>query len=311
MTDQATRRTIVAAFLANLGIAVAKFAAFAITASASMLAEAIHSVADTGNQALLFLGGRRSRHEPTPEHPFGYGAERYFWAFIVALVLFTLGSLFALVEGVDKLLNPEPIDSPVVAYVVLTVAMVLESFSLRTAVRESTPSRGDRSWWRFVHETKNPELPVVLLEDTGALTGLLLAFIGITLAEVTGDDRWDAMGSLAIGVLLGVIAIVLATEMKSLLIGEAAAPELEQMVRDAIAAGPEVKRVIHLRTRQLGPDDLLVATKLELTADSVPELAQMIDTVEQRVRTSVPSARLIFVEPDIYRPDTGSDDDHQ
>jgi cation diffusion facilitator family transporter len=302
MTDKATRRAIVAAFLANLGIAAAKFVAFAVTGSASMLAEAIHSVADTGNQGLLFLGGRRSRRAPTPEHPFGYGAERYFWAFVVALVLFTLGSLFALGEGIDKLVHPEAIESPAVAYVVLALAIVLEGLSLRTARRESIPSRGGRSWWQFIHTTKNPELPVVLLEDTGALIGLLLALIGITLAEITGNDRWDAMGSLAIGALLGVIAIVLAIEMKSLLIGESASPELEERVRGAIHDGPEVTRLIHLRTMHLGPDDVLVATKLEFAADTVAELAHAIDTVEARVRTSVPAARLIFVEPDLYRP---------
>jgi cation diffusion facilitator family transporter len=297
-----TRRTIVAALLANVGIAVAKFAAYSVTGSASMLAEAIHSVADTGNQGLLFLGGRRSRLAPTREHPFGYGAERYFWAFIVSLVLFTLGALFALAEGIDKLVHPAPIESPAVAYSVLAVAIVLEALSLRTARRESAPSRGDRSWWEFVHTTKNPELPVVLLEDTGALVGLVTALVGITLAEVTGNDRWDAMGSLVIGLLLGVIAIVLATEMKSLLIGEAASPALEQTITDAILAGPEATRVIHLRTLHLGPDDVLVATKLEFAARTVPELTRAIDVVEARVRAAAPVVRLVFVEPDLYDP---------
>ena len=305
MTDQATRRAIIAAFLANLGIAASKFVAFAITGSASMLAEAIHSVADTGNQGLLFLGGRRSKRAPSVQHPFGYGAERYFWAFVVALVLFTLGSMFALFEGVEKLIQPEHIESPIVAYVVLAVAIVLEGLSLRTARREANPSREGRSWWQFIHTTKNPELPVVLLEDTGALVGLFMALVGITLAEVTGNDRWDAVGSLAIGVLLGVIAIVLAIEMKSLLIGEAASPALEARIRTAIHDGDEVTRVIHLRTMHLGPDDVLVATKLEFSASTVPEVARAIDTVEARVRTSVPEARLMFVEPDLYRRDGG------
>jgi cation diffusion facilitator family transporter len=302
-TEHTTRRAIVAAFLANLGIALAKFGAFAVTGSASMLAEAIHSVADTGNQGLLFLGGRRSRRAPTREHPFGFGPERYFWAFVVALVLFTLGSLFALAEGIDKVVHPEPIESPAVAYAVLAIAVVLEGLSLRTARRESLPSRGQRSWWEFIHTTKNPELPVVLLEDTGALTGLVLAFVGITLAEATGNDRWDAMGSIAIGVLLGVIAIVLAIEMKSLLIGESAQPEIEQRVRDAVGDGPEVTQLIHLRTMHLGPDDVLVAMKLEFAAHDVPALARAIDTVEARVRAAVPSARLMFLEPDLYRPE--------
>jgi divalent metal cation (Fe/Co/Zn/Cd) transporter len=218
-------------------------------------------------------------------------------------VLFTVGSLFALAEGIDKLVNPEPIESPLVAYVVLAVAVVLEAMSLRTARREAAAARGDRSWWQFVHTTKNPELPVVLLEDTGALVGLVMAFAGITLAEITGNDRWDATGSLGIGVLLGVIAIVLATEMKSLLIGESASPTLVERITRAIRDGPEVERVIHLRTLHLSPDELLVATKLELSPSTVPELARAIDTVEARVRASVPEARYIFVEPDLFRHD--------
>ncbi|HXY93294.1 MAG TPA: cation diffusion facilitator family transporter [Acidimicrobiia bacterium] len=298
---EGTRRAVVAAFLANLGIAASKFVAFAVTGSASMLAEGIHSVADTGNQGLLFLGGRRSRREPTAEHQFGFGAERYFWAFVVALVLFSLGSLFALAEGVDKLVHPEELESPVVAYVVLAIAIALETLSLRTARREAQEMRGSATWWRFIHETKNAELPVVLLEDTGALVGLAIALVGITLAEITGNPRWDAAGSLGIGALLGVIAVVLATEMKSLLIGEAVTPALEHTIRTAILDGPEVRRIIHLRTMHLGPEDVTVATKLELTCDTMPELAQCIDTVEARVRAAAPVARLIFVEPDVYR----------
>ena len=297
-----TRRAIFAAFLANLGIAISKFAAFAITGSASMLAESIHSVADTGNQGLLFLGGRRSRKAPTAEHQFGFGHERYFWAFVVALVLFSLGSLFALVEGVDKLRNPEHLDSPIVAYVVLGVAIVLEALSLRTARRRSRSrcgraARGGASSTR----TKNAEIPVVLLEDTGALVGLFIALVGITTAEITGDPRWDAAGSLGIGLLLGVIAVILAIEMKSLLIGEAVAPELDEKIRAAITDGPEVSKIITLRTLHLGPDDVLLAVKLEFTCDTMPSLADAIDTVEARVRASVPIATLIYIEPDIYR----------
>jgi len=300
---EGTRRAILAAFLANLGIAASKFLAFAVTGSASMLAEAIHSVADTGNQMLLFLGGRRSRRTPTPTHQFGFGPERYFWAFVVALVLFSLGSLFALVEGVDKLLNPHELESPIWAFAVLGLAIVLETLSLRTARREALPMReSGASWWQFIHTTKNAEIPVVLLEDTGALLGLAIALVGVTLAEVTGDPKWDAAGSLGIGLLLGVIAMVLATEMKSLLIGEAASPAAEDQIRDAIANGPEVRRIISLRTMHLGPDDVLVAAKLDLACDTVPALARAIDSVEARVRASVPTAKLIFVEPDVYRP---------
>jgi cation diffusion facilitator family transporter len=302
MSAEGTRRAIVAAFLANLGIALSKFVAFVITGSASMLAESIHSVADTGNQGLLFLGGKRARKEPTPEHPFGFGTERYFWAFIVALVLFTLGSMFALYEGVQKLIHPEALESPIWAFGVLFVAIVLESWSLRTARREATPARGKRSWWSFIRATKSPELPVVLLEDTGALTGLLCALIGISLAELTGNARWDALGSIGIGLLLGVIAVILAVEMKSLLIGEAVSPEVDATIRTAILDGPEVSRIIHLRTSHLGPDDVVLAAKLEFTCETTAALAHAIDTVEARVRASVSIIRLIFLEPDFYDP---------
>jgi cation diffusion facilitator family transporter len=300
MSAEGTRRAIVAAFVANLGIAISKFAAFVITGSASMLAESIHSVADTGNQGLLFLGGKRSRKAPTAEHPFGFGSERYFWAFIVALVLFTLGAMFALYEGIQKLIDPHELDSPIWAFSVLGIAIVLEAWSLRTARREATPSRGARSWWSFIRTTKSPELPVVLLEDTGALVGLFFALVGISLAEITGNPRWDALGSIGIGLLLGVIAVVLAVEMKSLLIGEAVSPHVEADLRAAILDGPEVARIIHLRTQHLGPDDVLLAAKLEFTCDTTTALARAIDTVEARVRTSTPTVRLIFLEPDFY-----------
>jgi cation diffusion facilitator family transporter len=300
MSAEGTRRAIIAAFLANLGIAISKFVAFVITGSASMLAESIHSVADTGNQGLLFLGGKRARKAPTAEHPFGFGTERYFWAFIVALVLFTLGSMFALYEGIQKLVKPEELESPIWAFGVLAIAIVLEAWSLHTAHREASPSRHGRSWWSFIRTTKSPELPVVLLEDTGALTGLLFAFVGISLAELTGNARWDAIGSIGIGLLLGVIAVILAVEMKSLLIGEAVAPQVEEQIRAAILGGPEVARIIHLRTQHLGPDDVLLAAKLEFTTNSAGALTRAIDTVEARVRTSTPIVRLIFFEPDFY-----------
>jgi cation diffusion facilitator family transporter len=300
---EGSRRAIAAAFLANLGIALAKLAGFAITGAASLLAEAIHSVADTGNQALLVLGGRRARQRPTAKHPFGFGQERYFWAFIVALLLFSLGGLFAIVEGADKLANSHELESFPVALIVLGVAAVLEAFSFRAAVKEAAAGRGDGSWWQFIRRAKAPELPVVLLEDTGALLGLALALLGVTAAEITGNSRWDALGSIGIGILLAVIAIVLATEMKSLLIGESAARQLEDTIRSAMLDGREVQRVIHLRTLHLGPDELLVAAKLEIDAPSVPDLARAIDAAEARVRAAVPIARVIYVEPDVYRAD--------
>jgi cation diffusion facilitator family transporter len=302
MPAEGTRRAIVAAFIANLGIAISKFVAFVITGSASMLAESIHSVADTGNQGLLFLGGKRARKAPTAQHPFGFGTERYFWAFIVALVLFTLGAMFALYEGIQKLIDPHELDSPIWAFSVLGIAIVLEGWSLRTAHHEAKPSRGKGSWWSFIRTTKSPELPVVLLEDTGAITGLVFALVGISLATITGEPRWDALGSVGIGLLLGVIAVILAIEMKSLLIGEAVSPEVDAAIRTAILGGPEVSRIIHLRTEHLGPDDVMLAAKLEFTSDTTAALTDAIDTVEARVRTSTPIIRLIFFEPDFYDP---------
>ena len=297
---EGSRRAILAALAANLGIAVAKFAAAIITGSASMLAEAIHSTADTGNQGLLFLGGRRSRQTADADHQFGYGAERYFWAFVVALVLFTLGALFSLYEGVEKLLTPHAVESPTVAFVVLGIAVVLEAWSLRTAMREAAPHRTG-GWRQFIRHTKNPELPVVLLEDTGALAGLALALIGLGLAVATDEPRFDAIGSLAIGLLLGGIAIVLAVEMKSLLIGESATPSVQDLIRSTIAESPEVRSVIHLRTLHLGPEELLVAAKIDIAVTTVAELARAIDTVELRVRAAVPEANLIYLEPDLDR----------
>jgi len=299
---EGSKRAIVAAFLANLGIAVSKLVAFAVTGAASMLAEAIHSFADTGNQGLLMLGGRRARRAPNDEHQFGFGPERYFWAFVVALVLFSLGSLFALYEGIDKLRNPHELDSPTVALVVLGVAFALESLSLRTAVHEASPQRGpNRSWWRFIRHTKSPELPVVLLEDVGALLGLLFAIAGVLLATVTDNARFDAMGSVAIGALLGVIAVVLAVEMKSLLIGESASSADDEQIRAAIADGHEVLKIIHLRTMHLGPEEILVGAKLEFSSTTIPELAAEIDAVEARIRRAVPAVGMIYLEPDLYR----------
>jgi cation diffusion facilitator family transporter len=272
-----------------------------------MMAESIHSVADTGNQGLLFLGGARAKKPADPEHQFGYGAERYFWAFVVALVLFSLGSLFSLWEGVEKLLHPHELEDPLVAFVVLGIAFVMEGFSLRTAMRESKPLRGTTGWWAFIRRTKTPELPVVLLEDTGALSGLIFAAIGLGLATATGESRYDAVGSIAIGLLLGTIAVVLAIESKSLLIGESATPEADRRIRAAIDGAPEVRRIIHLRTLQLGPEEILLAAKLDLDAPDVAGLAAAIDRVEARVRGAVPTVGLIYIEPDCYRSGTDAD----
>jgi cation diffusion facilitator family transporter len=299
--QEGSRRAIIAAFLANLGIAIAKFIAFALTGAASLLAEAIHSVADTGNQGLLFLGGQRATKAATRLHPFGYGRERYFWAFVVALVLFSLGAMFALYEGIDKLIHPHELEDPVVAFVVLGVAMALEAYSFRTAIHEASKVRRRHSWWGFIRTAKSPELPVVLLEDFGALIGLVFALIGISLTVITGEPMFDALGSIAIGLLLGAIAVVLAIEMKSLLIGEAASPEDEQAIADTIESDPHVEHLIHLRTQHLGPEELLVAAKVELDVTTLDRLGDTIDDLERRIRAAVPHARVIYIEPDEYR----------
>jgi cation diffusion facilitator family transporter len=291
----------VAALLANAGIAIAKFIGYLITGSSSMLAEAVHSVADTSNQGLLLLGGRTARRAATPVHPFGYGRDRYFYSFVVALLLFSLGSVFALYEGIHKLESHEPLTSPIVAVAILVVAIGLETFSFRTAIHESRPLKGSGTWWQFIRQSKTPELPVVLLEDLGALVGLILALLGVGLSVLTGDPVWDAVGTICIGVLLGAIAIILIIEMKSLLIGEGAAPQVLDDIVSAIESG-DVQRVIHIKTQYLGPDELLVAAKIAL-APGLPltTVAAAIDAAEVRIRERVPEARSIYLEPDLDR----------
>ena len=300
--DSGGKRTVIAALAANLGIAVTKFVAFLITGSASMLAESVHSVADSGNQALLLIGRNRARQEETEEHQFGFGAERYFYAFIVAVVLFTVGAVFSVYEGVHRISHPEELSSPVVALVVLGIAAVLEGFSFRTAIRESNLVRGRRAWFSFIRRAKAPELPTVLLEDFAALIGLGLALIGVTLTMITGNGRWDGVGSLGIGALLGCVAVILAIETKSLLIGESATVEVERAIVAALEEGPEVEQVIHLRTLHLGPDTLLVAAKIAVSREqSAAAVVSGIDQAERRVRAAVPIAEVIYLEPDLYQ----------
>ena len=306
MSAEGSTRAIIAALLANLGIAVAKFIGFLVTMSSSLLAESIHSIADTGNQVLLLLGGRRSQRRPTRLHQFGYGRERFFWAFVVAIILFSLGAMFAVYEGVEKVLHPHPIDSPQWAIGILLVSIVLEANSFRTAIGESRPLKGRASWWMFIRRSRNPELPVVILEDAGALIGLVVALLAISVAVVTDNGVWDGVGSITIGVLLGVIAVVLAVEMKSLLIGESATSEAEARIADAITSSPSVATLITLRTQHIGPEEVLVAAKVEFDPTlSMGRLADVIDTVESRVRAAEPTARRIFIEPDVVRPDRG------
>ncbi|HEY8545698.1 MAG TPA: cation diffusion facilitator family transporter [Acidimicrobiales bacterium] len=305
-------KAVVAAMLANGGIAVSKFVGFAITGSASMLAEGVHSVADTGNQALLLLGGKRAERAATPQHPFGYGRERYFWGFIVALILFSLGGMFAIYEGWHKISDPHELDAPGVALGILAVAIVLEGLSFRTAVIESLKIKAPEvGWWAFIRRSKQPELPVVLLEDLGAMTGLVVAFVAVLVSVATDNPIYDGFGTLTIGVLLVVIAVILAVEMKGLLMGEAASDADQQAIRAAIEIDPSVRRLIHMRTQHIGPDELLVGAKIELVEGlDVREVADVVNNVETAIRRSVPTARILYLEPDVFRTDVPQDDPH-
>ncbi|WBB64865.1 cation diffusion facilitator family transporter [Micromonospora sp. WMMD812] len=302
MSAEGGTKAIVAALLANIGIAVTKFLAFALTGSSSMLAESIHSVADSGNQGLLLLGGKRAKREATPQHPFGYGRERYIYAFIVSIVLFSVGGLFALYEAYHKWHDPHGIDNyQWVPVTVLVIAIILESFSFRTAIKESNHVRGNQSWVKFIRRAKAPELPVVLLEDFGALLGLIFALFGVGMTLATGNGEWDALGTAMIGVLLVTIAVVLAIETKSLLLGEGAESHDLAAIERAVTDGPEVERIIHMKTLYLGPEELMVAAKVAVApCDSAEELARGINVVEARIRSAVPIARVIYLEPDIY-----------
>lgn len=301
MSTGGSTKAILAALTANAGIAVAKFIGFLITGSASMLAESVHSVADTSNQGLLLLGQKTSQRRATRQHPFGYGRDRYFYSFIVALLLFTVGAVFALYEGIHKIQHPDPLNAPLVAVGILVVAIGLETFSFITAITESRKIKGDVSWWGFIRQSRVPELPVVLLEDAGALFGLMFALFGVGLATITGDPIWDGIGTVMIGALLGIIAVILIVEMKSLLIGEGATPQELDDICDELTAG-KVQRVIHIRTQYLGPEELLVAAKIALSPGlTLEEVAQAIDDAEVRVRNKVPNARLIYLEPDLDR----------
>ena len=302
MSTEGGTRAILAALLANVGIAITKFIAFLVSGSSSMLAESVHSVADSGNQVLLLVGGRRARRTATPEHPFGYGRERYIYAFVVSIVLFSVGGLFSLYEGWHKIQHPEELTNIWVPIVVLVIAIGLESFSLRTAIVESNRVRNGQTWVQFVRRAKAPELPVVLLEDIGALVGLVLALFGVGLAGITGDAVWDGIGTIAIGVLLVVIAVVLALETKSLLLGEGGSPEDVERIRVAIEGAESIDRVIHMKTLYLGPDELLVAAKVAVSAaESAGAVIEAINDAEARIRQAVPVARVIYLEPDVDR----------
>ncbi|MGA5198943.1 cation diffusion facilitator family transporter [Streptomyces exfoliatus] len=301
MSASGGTKAIVAALAANLAIAVAKFVAYLFSGSSSMLAESVHSLADSGNQGLLLLGGKKAQREATPQHPFGYGRERYIYAFLVSIVLFSVGGMFAIYEGYEKIHDPHEIEAWYWPVGVLVFAIIAETFSFRTAIKESNAIRGGLTWTQFVRRAKAPELPVVLLEDLGALVGLILALGGVGLALLTGNGVWDGIGTLCIGILLIVIAIVLAAETKSLLLGESAGVEDVKKIEDAVVDGATVTRLIHMRTLHLGPEELLVAAKIAVRHDeSATEVANAINAAEERIRAAVPIARVIYLEPDIY-----------
>jgi cation diffusion facilitator family transporter len=303
MSASGGSKAIIAAMLANAGIAVTKFIAFAFSGSSSMLAEGVHSLADTGNQGLLLLGGRQAKKKATADHPFGFGRERYVYAFVVSIILFSIGGVFSIYEGIDKLRHPHELEVPWLPIVVLLIAIVLESFSFRTAIKESNRVRGTQTWVQFVRRSKAPELPVVLLEDFAALLGLLFALVGVSMTIVTGDSAWDAMGTLAIGVLLVLVAIVLGIETKSLLVGEGAGPADATAISAAINAQPQVEALIHMKTLYLGPDELLVGAKVAFARSSrLSDVATSINELETAIRAAVPIARVIYIEPDVYLP---------
>jgi cation diffusion facilitator family transporter len=313
MSTEGSTRAVVAALLANTGIAITKFLAFLLTGASSMLAEAIHSVADSGNQGLLLLGGRRAERRPTDEHPFGYGRERYIYAFIVSIVLFSVGGLFALYEAYHKAhelhaTHGHPENSLLdsrwawVPIVVLVAAIVMESLSFRTAIREAGHVKGEATYVEFVRRAKQPELPVILLEDFAALCGLVFALLGVGLALLTDNLWFDVIGTGLIGLLLVAVAIVLGIETKSLLLGEAASDVVVRRIADALAGTDGVEGVVHLRTMHLGPDELLVAAKIAVPAvESAAAVAETIDAAEVAVRSAEPIARVIYLEPDIAR----------
>ncbi|CAB4612213.1 unannotated protein [freshwater metagenome] len=301
--NEGSRKAIIAAFFANMGIAISKLVGFFLTGSAGLAAESVHSFADTGNQGLLLLGAKRSAREGDEEHPFGHQRERYFWAFVVALVLFSMGGLFAIYEGISKLRHPHETDSLGIAIGILVVAIGLETYSLRTALKEVAHVKpAGQSYWQFIRTSKSPELPTVLLEDVAAETGLFLALIGVLLGHFTHEPRWDAAGSIAIGVLLVAVAFILGVEMKALLMGETASKEDRLALSKALRQHPQISEVVYMHTEHLGPETLLVATKVIFDpALSAADVSRIIDEAEASMRAVVPTAKFIFIEPDMQR----------
>jgi cation diffusion facilitator family transporter len=300
MSSEGSTKAILAALGANIGIAITKFFAAAVSGSASMFAEGIHSVADSGNQVLLIIGGKRAKRQATATHPFGYGRSRYIYAFMVSIVLFSIGGLFSILEGWEKLNHPHELEQAWLPLTVLGIAIGLESFSLYTALKAAKEERGTASLYQFIRHAKSPELPVVLLEDMAALLGLVLAFGGVGLTVLTGDPIWDAIGTLAIGLLLVLVAVILGAETSSLLVGEGATASDTEKIETALGSTRGVNSIIHMKTLYLGPEELMVAAKIAVDVDITgKDIAAIIDDAESRIRAEVPTARVIYLEPDI------------
>ncbi len=312
MSTEGGTKAVVAALTANLFIAATKFGAWALTGASSMLAEAIHSMADSGNQALLLIGGKRAKRAADEEHPFGYGRERYVFAFIVSIVLFSVGGLFALYEAYHKghelaLGHPDSLLESRwwwVPLVILTAAIIAEGLSFRTAIRESNKTRGRQRWTKFIRSAKAPELPVVLLEDFAALLGLAFALFGVGMTLITHNGVFDVIGTAMIGLLLVAVAVALGIETKSLLLGESASPEVRTKITDALTGVDGVDSVIHMKTLHLGPEEILVAAKIAVpAAETAAEVAATIDRAEVAIRDAEPMVTALYLEPDIYRAD--------
>jgi cation diffusion facilitator family transporter len=291
-------RTILYALGANLAIAAAKTAAAIATGSSSMLAEAIHSYADSGNQGLLLWGMRQAKRPPSPDHPLGWGKAVFFWSFIVALVLFSLGGLFSLYEGWHKLVRPEPIRFPWVAVGILVFGLVAETISLRACLHEVDKVRAGRSLWRWFRESRQSELVVILGEDLAALLGLALALIAVLTTVFTGNPAWDALGSMSIGAVLIVVAVGIGIEIKALLIGQSAEPATEAKLRDFLQRQAGVEKILRLITLQLGTS-LMVAVKAKMAAETAAELVDAINRAEAATRAEFPEIQWLFFEPDV------------
>ncbi len=292
------RAAVLVALAANLAVAAAKLGAYLITRSSALLAESLHSLADSANEVLLLVGARRSSRPADKRHPFGHARFRYVYAFLVSLTVFWIGGVFAVVEGIAHLASSEPIEDPRWAFGVLAIGALLDGWSLRTTLRSGRSAKGPMTWRQLVRVTKAPELIVIFLEDLGALIGVAIAAIGVALATVTGVVVWDAIASIAIGVLLMAIGLVVNRETQSLLLGESATADVEKTIRDAIATTDGIDGVVNLRTIHLGPDDLVIAAAITVDgAMGATEITRSIVDAEASVRAAVPFRTVIYLEP--------------